>query len=153
MTYEVIKTINGRRYRYLQRSYREGGKVRTQSTYLGPVDGGRRRKSGILAVLDDLVRKTEPVESEEQLQERIVAEDREYAERDRINDKLTTDKISLDAIAEIAASQAETTPSEAVAETSGAESESAEAAEGEAEGESDGDGDGDAGSDGSGDGE
>jgi hypothetical protein len=40
MAYIVIKTINGRRYRYLQRSYRVGKKVRTESRYLGPVGGG-----------------------------------------------------------------------------------------------------------------
>jgi hypothetical protein len=40
MSYVVIKTINGRRYRYLQRSYRVGKKVRTESLYLGPADGG-----------------------------------------------------------------------------------------------------------------
>jgi len=40
MSYVVIKTINGRRYRYLQRSYRVGKKVKTESTYLGPEDGG-----------------------------------------------------------------------------------------------------------------
>jgi hypothetical protein len=38
--YIVFKTIRGRRYRYLQRSWREGKRVRTQSKSLGPVDGG-----------------------------------------------------------------------------------------------------------------
>lgn len=37
MAYIVIKTINGRQYRYEQRSWREGKRVRTQSRYLGPV--------------------------------------------------------------------------------------------------------------------
>jgi hypothetical protein len=40
MSYIVIKTINRRQYRYLQRSYRVGKKVRTESRYLGPVDCG-----------------------------------------------------------------------------------------------------------------
>jgi hypothetical protein len=44
MSYEVIKTIGGRRYRYLQKTYRVGGKVKTKSIYLGPVDPPRRRK-------------------------------------------------------------------------------------------------------------
>lgn len=35
MAYIVVKTINGRRYRYLQETYREGGKVKTISKYLG----------------------------------------------------------------------------------------------------------------------
>lgn len=36
--YIVIKTIKGRRYRYRQRTWREGGRVRTQSFSLGPLD-------------------------------------------------------------------------------------------------------------------
>jgi len=39
--YIVIKTIKGHRYRYRQRTWREGGRVRTESIYLGPADGGR----------------------------------------------------------------------------------------------------------------
>lgn len=34
-----IRTIKGRRYRYLERRWREGGKVRSQSLSLGPADG------------------------------------------------------------------------------------------------------------------
>jgi hypothetical protein len=34
--YLVIKTINGRRYRYRQRTRREGKRVRTESEYVGP---------------------------------------------------------------------------------------------------------------------
>src|SRR3977135_3276445 len=37
MAYIVIKTIRGRQYRYEQRSWREGKRVRTKSRYLGPV--------------------------------------------------------------------------------------------------------------------
>ena len=37
MAYIVIKTIKGRRYLYQQRTYRERGRVRTESRYLGPV--------------------------------------------------------------------------------------------------------------------
>jgi hypothetical protein len=47
MAYIVIKTIKGRQYRYQQRTYRQDGKVRTETIYLGPVDGGQRRK-GVL---------------------------------------------------------------------------------------------------------
>ena len=36
--YRVIKTINGRKYLYEQRSWRVGSKVKTQSVYLGKVD-------------------------------------------------------------------------------------------------------------------
>lgn len=35
--YEVTKIIGGRAYRYKQRTYREGGKVRSQCKYIGPV--------------------------------------------------------------------------------------------------------------------
>jgi hypothetical protein len=38
--YQVIKTINGRKYLYLQMTYRENGKVRTRNKYLGPSSGG-----------------------------------------------------------------------------------------------------------------
>lgn len=47
MTYMSIKTIRGRRYRYQQHSYRDNtGRVRTETKYLGPVDGFVRRQSG-----------------------------------------------------------------------------------------------------------
>lgn len=38
MAYRVIKTIKGRQYIYEQSTYREGGKVRTRSSYIGAVD-------------------------------------------------------------------------------------------------------------------
>lgn len=41
MTYIVIKTIKGRQYRYEQRSWREGKRIRTKSRYLGPVTSAR----------------------------------------------------------------------------------------------------------------
>ena len=44
--YRVIKTINGHRYYYDQRTWREGGKVRCESIYVGPVDGGPYPTSG-----------------------------------------------------------------------------------------------------------
>lgn len=47
--YEVKKTIKGRSYRYRQRTYRVAGKVKTESRYLGPVDGP---KSGRVPVRD-----------------------------------------------------------------------------------------------------
>lgn len=54
MAYIVLKTIKGRRYRYQQRSYRVDGKVRTETTYLGPEDGGRPRKT-LLRKIGDLI--------------------------------------------------------------------------------------------------
>ena len=38
--YRVIKTIKGNRYAYDQRTYRQGGKVRSENRYVGPVGGG-----------------------------------------------------------------------------------------------------------------
>jgi antirestriction protein ArdC len=38
--YVVIKTINGRRYYYRQKTWREGKRVRTLSHYIGPVADG-----------------------------------------------------------------------------------------------------------------
>ena len=40
--YTVIKTIKGQPYRYLQRTWREGKRVRTKSVYVGRADGGGR---------------------------------------------------------------------------------------------------------------
>lgn len=41
--YRVIKTVKGLRYAYLQRSWREGKRVRTESRYLGPASGEGRK--------------------------------------------------------------------------------------------------------------
>ena len=43
MAWERIREVNGRHYIYLEERYREGGKVRSRSTYLGVV-GGKRKK-------------------------------------------------------------------------------------------------------------
>jgi hypothetical protein len=34
--YKVVKTINGRKYLYLQKTYRDGGSVKTLNRYIGP---------------------------------------------------------------------------------------------------------------------
>ncbi len=52
LSYTVIKTIKGRRYVYEQRTWREGKRVRTESRYLGPADGGQRPKGLIRKVAD-----------------------------------------------------------------------------------------------------
>jgi hypothetical protein len=44
MTYRVVKAIKGRRYLYEQRTWRDGGRVRTESRYIGPLDGTPRRR-------------------------------------------------------------------------------------------------------------
>ncbi|MGO4869265.1 MAG: hypothetical protein ACLPGW_01425 [Roseiarcus sp.] len=197
--YVVIKTIKGRRYRYRQRTWRENGRVRCKSEYIGPVDatffrgggkgsmpsgktaqdvlnyetrdlgnsleivdgvelsavpserlqrvtkskkaaseygevsrvpvaehrviardrfGGfliellpRERASGVTEFLRDLVRKKkrddDRGETEAQVRERIAIEDAERSRNDRVNDLLTADTISLDAVDEIADMQAD----------------------------------------------
>ena len=40
MAFVRIRTIKGRQYRYREERWREGGKVRSRSTCLGPVEGG-----------------------------------------------------------------------------------------------------------------
>lgn len=45
--YYRVRTIKGRQYSYLQRTYREGGKVRTETIYLGPVGVPARKKKPI----------------------------------------------------------------------------------------------------------
>ena len=108
MAYEVIKTISGRQYRYLQETYRESGRVRTRNTYLGPVDGGVRRRGGVTGFLQGLVRKKDRNdfgETETQARERVAREDRERVKQARVNELLTGSTISLGAINEIAESQ------------------------------------------------
>ena len=108
MPYVVVKTINGRQYRYEQETYRECGKVRTRSTYIGPVDGGRRKK-GLTAALRELVKKKDRREdfgeSKAEASARVAREDAERAKDARVNELLTAASISLEGIAEISASQ------------------------------------------------
>jgi len=108
MAYEVIKTISGREYRYLQETYRESGRVRTRNTYLGPVDGGMRHRGGVTSLLQGLVRKKDRNdlgETESQVREQVAREDRERAKEAWANELLTGSTISLGAINEIAESQ------------------------------------------------
>jgi hypothetical protein len=60
MAYIVIKTIKGRRYRYLQRTYRTGNRVRTQSLCLGSIDGSGRRRKGLLGRISDFIKAQGP---------------------------------------------------------------------------------------------
>ena len=50
--YNVVKTINGRKYLYRQRTYRAGGKVRTESQYIGAVDETEQDKFLKITSLD-----------------------------------------------------------------------------------------------------
>jgi hypothetical protein len=112
--YEVIKTIKGRQYRYEQETYRENGRVRTHSVYIGPVDGGRRRK-GLTGLLQELVKKKDRREdygeSEVEASARVAREDAERATDARVNELLTAPTISLEGVAEISASQSAAEPS------------------------------------------
>lgn len=59
--YTVIKTVKGRRYRYKQRTWREGNRVRTESVYLGALDGSARRPRkqtapGVLRKVADFIK-------------------------------------------------------------------------------------------------
>jgi hypothetical protein len=47
LAYTVTKCVNGRRYRYLQESYRVGSEVHTRSVYLGPVDKTTREAKNV----------------------------------------------------------------------------------------------------------
>ena len=108
MAYEVIKTISGRQYRYLQETYRKSGRSRTRNIYLGPVDGGVRRRGSVTGLLRGLVRKKDRNdfgETETQARDRVAREDRERAKEARVNELLSGSTISLGAINEIADSQ------------------------------------------------
>jgi hypothetical protein len=145
--HEVIRTINGRQYRYLEESYRVPG-LRTppkRSTYLGPVEpayddvGGHKRQRGMFGAIDELVRKKWDWEHEdetpEQERERIAVEEKERERTSRSNDLLTARSIGLEELAEVAASQkgeARSAESEKAAEGSGT------AAGGSSDGASDG---------------
>jgi hypothetical protein len=54
MAFTRIRTIKGRDYRYLEERWREGGKVCSRSTSLGPVGGTVRRK-GVLARMGEFI--------------------------------------------------------------------------------------------------
>src|SRR5258708_3811522 len=82
MAYIVIKTIKGRQYRYQQRTYRQGGKVRTETLYLGPVDGGQGRK-GVLRRVNDFLKANFPPRHGLLDEETMLRRCNEKVERDR----------------------------------------------------------------------
>ena len=53
--YRVTKKVKGRSYLYLQRSFRDGGKVRTESRYIGPADGGNDAGGHSVPILPSMV--------------------------------------------------------------------------------------------------
>jgi hypothetical protein len=81
MAFVRIRTIKGRQYRYREERWREGGKVRSHSTCLGPVGvdndgvGWLRRQLGRSYGFDwDAI--------ERQMTERMHAEDKTHAARE-----------------------------------------------------------------------
>jgi hypothetical protein len=110
MSYHVTRTINGRRYHYLQRSVREGRKVRTEYIYLGPAEAGARKRKGMLASLaeelQNAVKKSYEL-TDEQIAQELARQTAEYKHRDHINGLLTAETISLQGINEIAEAQKE----------------------------------------------
>lgn len=94
--YVVIKTIKGRRYRYLQTSFRQGKRVYTKSICLGPVDGtaargpARAQIAGISACIDA---------------EQMLREDRMMASAERAAAKI--DKYQRETFGETAAERTE----------------------------------------------
>jgi antirestriction protein ArdC len=67
--YIVIKTIKGHRYRYRQKTWREGKRVRTRSEYLGPaIDSIGEQTIAIIALRaqDDLLKEHETTREWEQ---------------------------------------------------------------------------------------
>jgi hypothetical protein len=57
----IIKTVKGHQYAYLQRSFRSGSGVCTESQYIGPVDGGGGAGAAPLSVSSPLAEATEPI--------------------------------------------------------------------------------------------
>jgi hypothetical protein len=82
MAYIVIRTIKNRQYRYLQRSYRHGKRVRTVSEYLGPVGAVLRAPRRLGRVLGELIeanRTTWPIIDEEAMLRDVKAKDLAHA--------------------------------------------------------------------------
>jgi hypothetical protein len=92
MAYIVIKTIKGRQYQYQQRSYRQGGKVRTETIYLGPVDGGSRRK-GVLRRIGEFIEVNRTPKHGLPDDETVLRQYNEKVERDRLAREKVLDEL------------------------------------------------------------
>jgi len=82
MAYMVVRTIKGRQYRYLQRSYRAGKKVKTVSEYLGPVGAILRAPRRFAKAVGELIeanRTTEPMIDEEAMLRDVTAKEAAHA--------------------------------------------------------------------------
>jgi hypothetical protein len=85
--YIVIKIIKGRQYRYQQRSYREGTRVRTETVYLGPVGGGIRLEAVLAAsgksIMSNRVRQRGRPDEEKIFKRCDVDDDKEFPSREK----------------------------------------------------------------------
>jgi hypothetical protein len=63
--YTVTKTIKGRKYTYRQRTWREGGKVRTQSVYLGPANDVTVATGGLAVQSESVTMEIQRLDGEE----------------------------------------------------------------------------------------
>jgi hypothetical protein len=102
--FRIVQRANGRRYLYEEVRWREGGKVRSRSRSLGPVDGGRsarkRRWSGIISfieaqrlspedrVLAGIAKEAERIERYQREQFGETAQEAVVRERQELLDKL-----------------------------------------------------------------
>lgn len=147
MTYRVIKTIGGKQYYYDQESYREGGKVRTRSTYVGPV---RESNDGFVARVLRRKKKEEQSFGEDveqamvmvarltgrSVEQQLAEMDAEYAGRDG---RVPTLSFQNELPAEVAPAPAEATAevvSATIGDETAAESDAAVGESGDGDGES-----------------
>jgi hypothetical protein len=102
MAFERTRTINGNQYRYREERWREGGKVRSKSTYLGKVGSAlsewdkaqRKRQDDQDRAYDSVMRQVE--------------KDRLAFEKAQAKDRAITDK----AVAHIEQAEAKDQPAE-----------------------------------------
>ena len=105
----VIKTIRRRQYRYSQHSVRVGGKVKTTSVYLGPVDPKRATAEGFLR--GNLTRRHGLPDDEKMLAEYDAKVARDDAKYNAAIDKLHTEfGLKMPAQSPTAPAEVEKTP-------------------------------------------
>lgn len=87
----VTKIIRGRAYHYQQTSKRVGGKVKTTSIYIGPVNP-KRQRNGVLSCIGEFItanfQHEHIVITEAELQKELVRTKEREARRDRALDEL-----------------------------------------------------------------
>jgi hypothetical protein len=98
--YIVIKTIKGRRYRYRQKTWREGRHVRTRSEYLGPAGDAEIRFNGFRDLtLDTLERlKGKTTVSKQFISDLANSPDLKQFERELVRDALASEGDNVDVV-------------------------------------------------------